>query len=165
MGEAKPLIPPSKDVESRILEEGKLEGYVQDLRTFRVLDQVLYQTNLLVSTTIGTNRNYLVAYTNVTPRQAHADLNVSYYNEYGAQICHVEARQKVQGGAGGIWNLGWPQELTELSEPRFVLFQYRLQESLLDKGRNYWSLWRQEKKGIDTQEDKKNEDNKKEETL
>lgn len=161
MGEVKTLICPAKDVGDRILEDGKLEGYAQDLRTFNLLNQVSCQTNYLVSTAIETNRNFLVAYTNSTQKQVHVDLAVSYYNEYGARICHIESRQKVHGCSSGIWNLVWPQELSELSDPMYVLFQHRSQESLLDRSRNYWSIQKQGRSSSNAQEDKGDEDSKK----
>ena len=160
MGEVKTLINPMKNIEERILEDNKLEGYAQDLWPFNLLDHVSYQTNYFVSTLIDSNRNFVVAYTNSMQDRVRMDLVVSYYNEYGARICHIESQQEIHGCTGGTWSLAWPHVLSELSDPAYVLLQYRSQESLWDKGKNYLSKWRQRRSNPDVQENKCDEDGK-----
>ena len=127
IGERKDLMKPSADVERAIMSE-QMKDYSASLVPFQ-FGTVNFSTNFLTSLAIDQARCFTVAYTNITPMETKIRLNVAYFNAYGAKLCQVESDREISGEEGGVWNLAWPDEMKECEKPKFVLFQYHVDET------------------------------------
>lgn len=143
MGVEKALVNPSNDIEDNILTD-KLKHYSHFLIPFR-FGTTAYCTNFLTAIEIGTGRNFNVAYTNPTPYKTHIDLDVRYYNEYGALLCDVKETEEIIAHGGGKWTLDWPSDMKDSEVPAYALFQYHVDDTVFDWWKNYLKRREEEK--------------------
>lgn len=130
------LVRPASDIECNILND-KRKDYSHFLMPFH-FGATAYCTNFLTAIEIGTDRSFNVAYTNPTPYKTHIDLDVRYYNEYGALLCDVEgSEEEIFANGGGKWTLEWPSDMKDSEAPAYVLFQYHVDNTVFDWWKNY----------------------------
>ena len=136
MGEERDLVSPPQDVKDTILRD-RLTRHSHFVMPFQ-FGTTSYCTNFLTSVSVGRNREFEVAYTNPTPYNTHIDLDVRYFNRYGARLCNVRSQHEITAFAGGSWKLDWPTEMAGSELPSYVLFQYHVDNDVFDSWKNYW---------------------------
>ena len=151
MGDSKmELVSPANDIKDSILND-KLKQYSHFLMPFR-FGTTSYCTNFLTAIEIGTDRSFNVAYTNPTPYKTHIDLDVRYYNEYGALLCDVKENEEIIAHGGGTWTLAWPSDMKDSEVPAYALFQYHIDKTVFDWWKNYLKKREEEKSKKKTEE-------------
>ncbi len=135
MGSEKELVNPASDVECSILNDN-IKHHSHFLMPFQ-FGTTAYCTNFLTAIEIGTNRSFNVAYTNPTPYKTHIDLDVRYYNGYGALFCNMKGTEVIVANGGGVWTLDWPSDMKDSEVPAYALFQYHVDDTVFDLWKNY----------------------------
>ena len=130
----KSLASPADDVESCILQN-KLKHHSHILMPF-CFGTTAYLTNSLFAIEIGTDRSFNITYTNSTPYKTHIDLDVRYYNEYGALLCGVKGTEEIIAHGGGKWTLDWPSDMKDSELPAYALVQYHIADTVSDRLKN-----------------------------
>ena len=143
MGSEMELMSPASDIESSILND-KLKHYSHFLMPFH-FGATAYCTNFLTAIEIGTDRSFNVAYTNPTPSKTHIDLDVRYYNGYGALLCDVKGEEEIVANGGGKWTLEWPSDMKDSEVPAYALFQYHVDNASFGWWKNYLKKREEEK--------------------
>ena len=82
-----------------------------------------------------------VLYANKTSEQGKMDIEVSFYTEYGAQICKMNGAVDLAPESQDVLTFKWPDELKGIKAPKYVLVQYLVSKGVWDKYKN----WRNQK--------------------
>jgi len=130
MGTRKELALQPDSVSSRIRATRK-KKYSDFLMPFK-FGESAYRTNFLTSLSIDSDRRFIVAYTNPSPKQTSISLDITYFSKFGARICHVEAEKTIAQQSGGAWTLDWPTDMAENGVPELVYFQYHVDDDVWD---------------------------------
>lgn len=134
MGQHKDLMTPTAAVEQAI-RSGKLQDYSDFLTPFK-FGEVKYGDKFLQNLSVDQNRTLHIAYTNPSPFQTSIELDVKYFTKFGAQMCHVEAEEKIYAKSGGEWELKWPEEVCGTELPALIYFQYYVDSGAWDWCKN-----------------------------
>ena len=78
------------------------------------------------------------------------ELEVSFYTEYGAQICAITETVNLPLQSSGVLPLKWPDDLKDCKAPKYVLVQYLVSQDVWDKYKN----WRNQKHLEEPSQDK-----------
>ena len=134
MGQHKDLMTPTAAVEQSI-KSGKLQKFSDFLTSFK-FGEVRFEDNFLQTLNVDQNRTLHIAYTNSSPFQTSIELDVKYFTKFGAQMCHVEADEKIYAMSGGEWVLKWPEEVSGTELPALIYFQYHVNKGVWDWCKN-----------------------------
>ena len=134
MGTRKELAVQGEAVAANI-RAGRMKGYSDYLTPFK-FGETTYKTNFLTSLKICEDRKFVVAYTNPTPLQTSIKLDATYFNKFGAKICHVEDEKTIGPQSGGEWVLEWPSDMVENGLPELLYFQYHVDDDVWDWCKN-----------------------------
>lgn len=155
MGEEKDLVSPPPNVKDSILRSG-LKKYSHFVIPFQ-FGTTAFCTNFLTSLSINKDRGFEVAYTNPTPYKTDIDLDVSYFNQYGAKLCNVKSQQEISATSGGEWKLDWPSDMIGSELPSYILFQYHVDNDVFNSLKSNWNGGQEQAKPV---EDQKQDDGK-----
>ena len=93
------------------------------------------------------DKDVLVSYANRTAEQGKIDIEISFYTEYGAQICAMDDSVDLVPESDGTLTFKWPDELKDSKAPKYVLVQYLVSQGVWDKYKNWRNQKRTESEG------------------